>query len=169
MPKIVFFASNIADVKTDLRPKIERILAEKNISSDAILEYHTEAEENAEDFRQLDTAESKKQFILLVGKGTEGWNCRSLVSVALYKKPKSTILVLQSTTRCLRAIGDNSTKARIFLSKENYKILDANNNFNYVQLSLTVGAAATLVSADVWGVYPRFEPVTQPVAVAQVV
>src|SRR3990167_5422124 len=66
-----------------------------------------------------------------IEKGTEGWNCRSLVSVALYKKPKSTILVLQSTTRCLRAIGDNSTRAHIFLSKENYKILDKElkNNF----------------------------------------
>jgi len=131
LPKIVFFASNINDVRTDLKPKIERILADRKISPDTVLEYHTEAEENADEFKQLDTAESKKQFILLVGKGTEGWNCRSLVSVALYKKPKSTILVLQSTTRCLRAIGDNSTRANIFLSKENYKILDRElkNNF----------------------------------------
>lgn len=131
LPKIVFFASNINDVRTDLKPKIERILADRKISPDTVLEYHTEAEENADEFKQLDTAESKKQFILLVGKGTEGWNCRSLVSVALYKKPKSTILVLQSTTRCLRAIGDNSTRANIFLSKENYKILDKElkNNF----------------------------------------
>ena len=131
LPKIVFFASNIADVRNDLRPKIERILTERNISPDTILEYHTDAEENADDFKQLDTADSKKQFVLLVGKGTEGWNCRSLVSVALYKKPKSTILVLQSTTRCLRSIGDNSTRAHIFLSKENYKILDKElkNNF----------------------------------------
>ncbi len=131
LPKIVFFASNIADVRNDLRPKIERILTERNISPDTILEYHTEAEDNADDFKQLDTADSKKQFVLLVGKGTEGWNCRSLVSVALYKKPKSTILVLQSTTRCLRSIGDNSTRAHIFLSKENYKILDKElkNNF----------------------------------------
>ncbi len=131
LPKIVFFASNISDVRADLKPKIERILAERNISPSTILEYHTNAEENADDFKQLDTADSKKQFILLVGKGTEGWNCRSLVAVALYKKPKSTILVLQSTTRCLRAIGDNSTRAHIFLSKENYKILDKElkNNF----------------------------------------
>lgn len=131
LPKIVFFASNINDVRTDLKPKIERILADRKIPPDTVLEYHTEAEQNADEFKQLDTAESKKQFILLVGKGTEGWNCRSLVSVALYKKPKSTILVLQSTTRCLRAIGDNSTRANIFLSKENYKILDKElkNNF----------------------------------------
>ncbi|KKR73962.1 MAG: Type III restriction protein res subunit, partial [Candidatus Nomurabacteria bacterium GW2011_GWA1_40_8] len=131
LPKIAFYASNINDLQTDLKPKLERILTERNISPSTILEYHTRAEENINDFRQLDTAESKKRFVLLVGKGTEGWNCRSLVSVALYKKPKSTILVLQSTTRCLRAIGDNSTRAHIFLSKENYKILDKElkNNF----------------------------------------
>lgn len=131
LPKMAFYASNISDLREDLKPKLERILSERNISPNAILEYHTEAEENADEFKRLDTADSKKQFVLLVGKGTEGWNCRSLVSVALYKKPKSTILVLQSTTRCLRAIGDNSTRAHIFLSKENYKILDKElkNNF----------------------------------------
>ncbi len=132
LPKIAFFASNIKELRIDLKPKLERILAELNISPDTILEYHTEAEQNKDDFKQLDTAESKKQFVLLVGKGTEGWNCRSLVSVALYKKPKSTILVLQSTTRCLRSIGDNSTRASIFLSKETANILnkELKNNFN---------------------------------------
>ncbi len=131
LPKIAFYAPSISDLREDLKPKLERILSEKGMSTQSILEYHTEAEDNADDFKQLDTAESKKQFILLVGKGTEGWNCRSLVSVALYRKPKSTILVLQSTTRCLRAIGDNSTRASIFLSKDNYKILDKElkNNF----------------------------------------
>lgn len=131
LPKIAFYASNIDDLRKDLKPKIEKLLIERGLSTDALLEYHTEAEENKEDFKKLDTIDSNKQFILLVGKGTEGWNCRSLVSVALYKKPKSTILVLQSTTRCMRSIGDNSTKAHIFLSKENYKILDKElkNNF----------------------------------------
>lgn len=132
LPKIAFYAANIADLRKELKPKLERILADRGIPIDTILEYHTEAEENRDEFFKLDTGESKKQFILLVGKGTEGWNCRSLVAVALYKKPKSTILVLQSTTRCLRAIGDNSTPAHIFLSTENYKILDRElkNNFN---------------------------------------
>ncbi len=131
LPKMAFYASSIKDLREDLKPKLERVLTERGISTDTILEYHTEAEENADDFKQLDTVDSKKQFILLVGKGTEGWNCRSLVAVALYKKPKSTILVLQSTTRCLRSIGDNSTRASIFLSKETATILDKElkNNF----------------------------------------
>ncbi|MDL1953042.1 restriction endonuclease subunit R [Candidatus Uhrbacteria bacterium UHB] len=132
LPKIAFYAASISDLQQELKPKLERILAARKINLDTILEYHTEAEDNRDEFFKLDTAESKKQFVLLVGKGTEGWNCRSLVAVALYKKPTSTILVLQSTTRCLRAIGDNSTRAHIFLSKENYKILDheLKNNFS---------------------------------------
>lgn len=132
LPKIAFYASNIADLQNELKPKLERILAQRAIAIDTILEYHTKAEDSRDEFNRLDTSESRKKFILLVGKGTEGWNCRSLVAVALYKKPKSTILVLQSTTRCLRSIGDNSTPAHIFLSTENYKILDRElkSNFN---------------------------------------
>ncbi len=132
LPKIAFYASNIKDLQDNLKPKLEKILATREISLDTILEYHTEAEGNANDFKALDTIDSNKQFILLVGKGTEGWNCRSLVSVALYKKPKSNILVLQSTTRCLRAIGKNDTVARVFLAKETASILDRElkKNFN---------------------------------------
>jgi len=124
LPKIAFYSANIDDLRKDLRPKLEAILADKGISLDKVLEYHTEAEENKDEFLNCDTIDSKKQFILLVGKGTEGWNCRSLVACALYRKPKSAIFVLQSSTRCLRSIGDNSTLGSIFLSEENYRILD---------------------------------------------
>ena len=131
LPKIAFYAASINDLQKDLRPKLEVILANRGISLDKVLEYHTEAEENKEEFLNCDTIDSKKQFILLVGKGTEGWNCRSLVACALYRKPKSAIFVLQSSTRCLRSIGDNSTLGSIFLSEENYRILDKElrNNF----------------------------------------
>ena len=137
LPKIAFYGASIADIRGNgrtqgLRQIVEKILARKGLSPNKVLEYHTEAEENKEEFQKLDTGESKKQFVLLVGKGTEGWNCRSLVACALYREPKSTIFVLQSSTRCLRSIGDNSTLARIFLSKENYKTLDRElkNNFD---------------------------------------
>lgn len=131
LPKIAFYASNIADLQTELRPKLEAILGRMKISQDKILEYHTEAEKSKNEFLVLDTEGSKKQFVLLVGKGTEGWNCRSLVACALYRRPQSSIFVLQSSTRCLRSIGDNSTTATIFLSDDNYKILDRElkNNF----------------------------------------
>jgi superfamily II DNA or RNA helicase len=131
LPKIAFYASNIEDLQANLRPALEKILAEKGISTRKILEFHTEKEENKSDFLKLDTEESDKQFILLVGKGTEGWNVRSLVATALFRKPSSSIFVLQSSTRCMRSIGDNSVRATIFLSQENAQILDKEleNNF----------------------------------------
>ncbi|MEK7172757.1 MAG: DEAD/DEAH box helicase family protein, partial [Patescibacteria group bacterium] len=131
LPKIAFYSASIDDLRKELRPKLEKILAWRGIALDKVLEYHTKAEENTEEFLNCDTIDSKKQFILLVGKGTESWNCRSLVACALYRKPKSAIFVLQSSTRCLRSIGDNSTVGSIFLSEENYRILDKElkNNF----------------------------------------
>ncbi len=131
LPKMAFYAPSIDNLRTELKPRIERVLAEMNIPLDKVLEYHTEAEGNKDEFRMLDTIDSTKQFVLLVGKGTEGWNCRSLVACALYRKPSSSIFVLQASTRCMRSIGDNSTRAHIFLSKENYKVLDKElkNNF----------------------------------------
>ncbi len=131
LPKMAFYAPNIENLRTELKPRIERVLAEMNIPIDKVLEYHTEAEDSKDEFRALDTIDSTKQFVLLVGKGTEGWNCRSLVACALYRKPSSSIFVLQASTRCMRSIGDNSTRAHIFLSKENYKVLDKElkNNF----------------------------------------
>ncbi len=132
LPKIAFYSANIEDLQTNLKPKLEKLLIQKGISTDKILEFHTEAEKSKEDFILLDTPQSNKQFILLVGKGTEGWNCRSLVACALYRRATSSIFVLQASTRCLRSIGDNKKIASIFLSDENYRILDKElkNNFS---------------------------------------
>ena len=138
LPKIAIYASNIDDLQQELRPTLEKILLNKGISTSKIIEYHTGAEQFKEEFLKLDSAESEKQFILLVGKGTEGWNVRSLVATALYRKPSSSIFVLQSTTRCMRSIGDNSTIATIFLSPENARILDKEleNNFGLTRADL---------------------------------
>ncbi len=138
LPKIAIYASNIEDLQQDLRPTLEKVLLNKRISTDKILEYHTEAEQFKDDFRALDTPNSQKQFILLVGKGTEGWNVRSLVATALYRKPSSSIFVLQSTTRCMRSLGDKSTVATIFLSPENARVLDKEleNNFGITRADL---------------------------------
>jgi len=132
LPKIAFYSSNIEDLQTNLRPILEKLLIQKGISIDKVLEFHTEAEKSKEEFISLDSPQSNKQFILLVGKGTEGWNCRSLVACALYRRATSSIFVLQSSTRCLRSIGDNKKNASIFLSDENYRILDGElkNNFS---------------------------------------
>lgn len=87
------------------------------------------------DFNNLDvlgTEGSRKQFIILVEKGREGWNCRSLLGIALFRSPKSKIFVLQATMRCLRKLTDEQLKATVFLSKENLDTLDEElrNNYN---------------------------------------
>lgn len=131
LPKIAFYSSSIEDLQQNLRPVLEKVLTKKGIPINTILEYHTKKEDNKEDFVKLDTEESKKQFILLVGKGTEGWNVRSLVATALFRKPTSSIFVLQASTRCMRSIGDNSTPATIFLSSENGIILEKELQKNF--------------------------------------
>ena len=67
-------------------------------------------------------------------KGTEGWNCPSLFACALARKLKtSNNFVLQAATRCLRQVPGNTTKARVYLSKENYGILDQQLQETYGQ------------------------------------
>lgn len=101
------------------------------------------------EFNRLDTPESEKQFVLLVNKGTEGWNCKLLVAVALYKNSTSNNFVLQSTCRCLRRIGDNSTKAHIFLSDENYQVLDRELKSNFsTSISSLTGKQQAEVQVD---------------------
>lgn len=101
-------------------PVVENALRKRGISPDKILINDEQAtNEDIREFRRLDTPDSQKQFILLVNKGGEGWNCRSLFAVALYRKPKSKIFVLQTTMRCLRAIGEIQQTGHVYLCKEN--------------------------------------------------
>lgn len=127
LPKLAIFASTIAELDTELRPALEGILAGLGVPANRILvnvgDPSLTTAEDIREFNQLDTPEADKQFILLVGKGREGWNCRSLFGVALYRKPTSRIFVLQSTMRCLRAIGDVQETGHIYLSAENMDIL----------------------------------------------
>jgi hypothetical protein len=88
-PKIAFYAPSIDVLRQETHAQISKVLSQKNISTDKILEYHTEAESQKDEFLEADTAESEKtKLSCWVGKGTEGWNCRSLVSCALFKKAK---------------------------------------------------------------------------------
>lgn len=139
LPKLAIFASRIEEVESEVRPAVERVLNELGISTDKILVNTGDPKQTkAVDihiFNNLDSANAggnNKQFIILVGKGREGWNCRSLFGVALYREPKSKIFVLQATMRCLRQIGDGQQEATVFLSKENFDTLDSElrKNFN---------------------------------------
>ncbi|MCX7737437.1 MAG: DEAD/DEAH box helicase family protein [Candidatus Kapabacteria bacterium] len=128
LPKIAFFASSIEELEKELKPNIEGILSEKNIPMDKILvnvgDEKITSNDDIREFNNLDKPSSDKQFILLVNKGKEGWNCRSLFAVALHRQPKSKIFVLQATMRCLRQITEIQETARVYLSDDNRQILD---------------------------------------------
>ena len=127
-PKMAFFAATIEELQNELRPAVEHTLQELGISTDTILvnvgDPKLTSNEDIREFNRLDTPNSQKQFILLVNKGREGWNCRSLFAVALYRKPRSKIFVLQASMRCLRSISEVQHTGQVYLSKENMSILD---------------------------------------------
>ena len=135
LPKMALFATTIDELNNELKPALEKALSKLDISQDSILvnvgDDKLTKQDDLREFLKLDTQESKKQFILLVGKGKEGWNCRSLFSVALFRKPKSTIFVLQATMRCLRSITETQQIGQIFLSTENLSILQDELNKNF--------------------------------------
>lgn len=69
-------------------------------------------------------------------------------------------------TQIVKASGDNK-QAIIDLDVSQ---LDANNGFAYVQLSVTVGTAASLIAATLFGFHAGFEPASasNPASVVQV-
>lgn len=135
LPKLAFFATSIDELVNELKPEIEKQLIKYNIPLDRILvnvgDEKLTSSDDIREFNRLDTPQSNKQFILLVNKGREGWNCRSLFGVAMYRSPKSKVFVLQATMRCLRSIGEKQHVGSIFLSEENYEILDRELQSNF--------------------------------------
>ena len=137
-PKLAIFAASVKEATDVVRPCVEKILSEMGIPLTTILvntgDPTVTKDEDIRNFNNLDvlgTEGSKKQFIILVEKGREGWNCRSLLGIALFRSPKSKIFVLQATMRCLRKLTDEQLKATVFLSKENLDILDDELQKNY--------------------------------------
>ena len=110
----------------ELRPVVEQTLLEMGHPTDIVLRNtsrSTQAEIDA--FNRLNNPKSPHRVILLVNKGTEGWDCPSLFACALARKLKrSQNFVLQASTRCLRQVPGNSYKARIYLSMDNRGALD---------------------------------------------
>ena len=138
-PKLAIYAANVEEAVNEVVPALEEILTRLEIPTTSILlnvgDSKYTKDEDIRNFNNLDVPGSEgneKQFVVLVEKGKEGWNCRSLFGVALYRSPKSKIFVLQATVRCLRAITDERLTATVFLSKENYDTLDdeLHKNFN---------------------------------------
>lgn len=128
LPKLAFFAATIEELTSELRPAVERALIKHGISTSRILvnvgDDKLTTNDDIREFNRLDTESSEKQFILLVNKGREGWNCRSLFGVGLFREPKSKVFVLQATMRCLRAIGQAQHTGHVFLSEDNLNTLN---------------------------------------------
>ncbi len=135
LPKLAIFAASIDELQQELRPAVEAALIKHNIPTSRILvnvgDEKITSNDEIREFNQLDQPRSEKQFILLVNKGREGWNCRSLFGVALFREPKSKIFVLQATMRCLRAIGDVQYTGQVYLSSANRAILEEELQQNF--------------------------------------
>lgn len=113
----------------DLRPVIDKALVEVG-QSPAIVLVNTSDNSltktaDIEAFNRLNDPGAPHRVILLVNKGTEGWDCPSLFACALARKLRtSNNFVLQAATRCLRQVPGNTMKARVYLSTENFGVLD---------------------------------------------
>lgn len=128
IPKLAFFGATIEEITTELRPAVEKALAKHGIPTSRILvnvgDEKLTTNDDIREFNRLDTIGTEKQFVLLVNKGREGWNCRSLFGVALFREPKSKVFVLQATMRCLRSIGEAQHTGQVYLTHENLGILN---------------------------------------------
>ena len=149
-PKLAIFATTIKEADEEVRPLVEKILTELDVPTSKILvnvgDEKITKNEDIRNFNDLDvpgTLGSQKQILILVGKGREGWNCRSLFGVAMFRSPQSKIFVLQATMRCLRKITTEQLTATVFLSKENYDTLneELNKNFNMEIKDMTKSSA----------------------------
>lgn len=135
LPKLAFFAATVEELMGELKPAVEKALDKHGIAASSILvnvgDPKLTSNDDIREFNRLDTPQSNKQFILLVNKGREGWNCRSLFGVGMFRAPKSKVFVLQATMRCLRSIGDIQHSGHVFLSDDNLEILDTELQQNF--------------------------------------
>lgn len=123
--KLALYFPQNDDLK-ELRPTIDTVVMSLGLSSDIVLRNTSESsKQEVDDFNRLNDPSSPHRVILLVNKGTEGWDCPSLFSCALARKLRtSNNFVLQAATRCLRQVPGNNQSARIYLSMENRSVLD---------------------------------------------
>ena len=126
--KLALYFPQTDDLK-DLKPVVDEALVRVG-QSPALSLVNTSDESltkqaDIDAFNRLSDPASPHRVILLVNKGTEGWNCPSLFACALVRRLKtSNNFVLQAATRCLRQVPGSRIKARVYLSADNYGILD---------------------------------------------
>jgi len=109
------------------RLTIEKTLINLGLDPSLLLEVHNKSPEDVKDLfdNRINDPHIPYRIFLLVNKGTEGWNCLSLYATALARRlTTSNNFVLQAASRCLRQTPGNVHKAKIYLSKDNVRILD---------------------------------------------
>lgn len=127
--KLAIYCGTIERLETEVYPFLLQI---DGIDSSKILKYHKgnknfpQPTDSELEFKLLDEPASKKEIILLVQVGKEGWDCRSLTGVILSQsRDCPTNMVLQTSCRCLRQVEkDKEETALIWLSKDNADILN---------------------------------------------
>ena len=127
--KLAIYCGTIERLENEVYPFL---LGMDGIDSDKILKFHKGNKEHPQplmselEFKLLDEPVSRKEIILLVQIGKEGWDCRSLTGVILSQSgdcPKN--MVLQTSCRCLRQVEKEATEtALIWLSKDNADTLN---------------------------------------------
>jgi type III restriction enzyme len=131
----------------DLRPVVDLALADIGAPLTSVLVHTSKTGKDAEDaFNRLSDPTSEHRVILLVNKGTEGWNCPSLFATALARRlTSSNNFVLQAASRCLRQVPGNNHPARIYLSADNRPILERQleETYNETLADLDRAARAT--------------------------
>ena len=127
--KLAIYCGKIERLETEVFPFLTGTLG---IDGNKILKFHKGNKDFPQpsmselEFKLLDEPVSRKEIILLVQIGKEGWDCRSLTGVILSQSgdcPKN--MVLQTSCRCLRQVEkDTNETALIWLSKDNADTLN---------------------------------------------
>ncbi|MGA7678512.1 MAG: DEAD/DEAH box helicase family protein [Dehalococcoidia bacterium] len=125
--KLAIYFPQIEDI-APAKLAIEQTLVDIGLDPSILLEVHNKSPDDVKDFfdNRINDPHIPYRIFLLVNKGTEGWNCLSLFATALARRlTTSNNFVLQAASRCLRQTAGNTYKAKIYLSKDNVNILDA--------------------------------------------
>ncbi len=123
--KLALYFPQTDDLES-MRPVVEATLAANGHAPAECLANHSHSPRaNVDAFNRLNDPTAPHRVILLVNRGTEGWNCPSLFACALARNLQSSNnFVLQAATRCLRQVPGNLHKAKIYLSRDNEAVLD---------------------------------------------
>ncbi|MFO0983753.1 MAG: DEAD/DEAH box helicase family protein, partial [Planctomycetota bacterium] len=126
--KLAIYFSQTQDL-AELRPVVERTMARLGqaaatcLTNTSVADLTTSTEIDA--FHRLNDPAAPHRVVLLVNKGTEGWDCPSLFACALVRPLRdSHNFVLQAATRCLRQVPGNTHPARVYVSQGNLAVLD---------------------------------------------